>query len=599
MTYSQAWVLEELTVTGPWGTAVANATSLRGGYAPAYNTLSLVLYDSPVSHIYLKNQAVRVFIRADGGVANCLFAGRVRAARSIVGGPDEYAVYVECDGDECTADRDFINSPRAAEALGWICYFNEGGRPNKHPVNDEFYYGPTAAFWTGASAIKKIRTKYMTRASWTLTDATIDAVAMLTQEIRPYDARGQRPLDAICHILSECACRMAFRYATGAAVPVLFDHTGAGTFEVYWAPVTAPAGAIPATADLNAEIYELSCGYDLRKNTPVMVAQSAPAVIETTYSTQGATALITGAASVDPKYAWEYRINVVNYQPNWLGASLTAGEKPHPCLSKLATRRRTGLAGQYHTASEVTADPEIGEEIDAKETLQIYDTTEAKWYTVVQGMSIDYDSLDGVLVRLQKKVTVQSDTAGNQKQKNVHLSMPALRITLATVVRSPLVYQLGTYAATPAAVPPVDVDGLLNCDNLTPSWRFNSTLPGSTPNSSTVVAATVEAYRNVTPLLTAMLTNRYAQRGMDSNMMEFMLPFWPAEIPLGAKVVVTPAVANSGITGNELITEFDWDLGDVEVRVRATDSYDLAQDWSGTDVRDIMKRLKKLERSKK
>lgn len=589
------WILQELVASGPWGTAVANPTSLRGGFAPQYNTLSLVLYLCPVSHLYLKGQAVTLKVRADNLTRNTLFIGRVRAAKRLVGGPDENAVYCECDGEESMADYDYVNSVRAADAWGWIAQFNEGGRPNCHPTNAEFYRGQDAILWTGAAALRKIRDKYMARSTWTLTDAQITAVTALTRELRPFDARGQRPLAAMCQVLEQCGCRMAFRYNSGTCTPVLFDAAGSGTFEVTYKPETWSAPPPPSDPRYN-EIYEIACGYDSRRVTPRLDAVSGRKLVETTYSTATADPLLTGAAARDPEFLWDYKINVANYAAHSLGANLAAGSRPWPLLPTLCTRRHE-TSTAYLTASEVTAAPDRGEDVDAKTTLAIL--IGADWKRVTGGVRVDLRSTLGVLVSLKRTVSYADTAGGNDRKYQVPTgAAPDVRITAATelpAVASASLTSLALAAATCA-------DGLLNLETIQPAYRIDTILQDPTsanPNAwVTQAAGALETYRDVATVLSAAAAGPYAQRGKDASLVEIGLPFWPAEVPLGAILEVTPTPANSGITGNEIIREYTWDLGDVEVRFKASDALDLADEDQSANLKDVLARLSRVERTR-
>lgn len=595
----QPWVLQDLEVSGPWGTAVANATSLRGGFAPQYNALALVLYDCPVSHLWLRNQAVTVTLVANG-LRNCLFVGIVRAAKRLVGGADENALYVEVDGAECTADRDYCGSVRAADALAWFGAFNEEGRPNSHPTLDEYDRAPDAVFWSGASAIRRVRDKWMKRSTWTLTDAEIGAVAALDQEIKPLDPRGMRPLAVIAEILKRCGCRLAFRYATGVPVPVIFDQNGAGAFEVIWKPQTYP----PADPNdpLYNEVYEIGCGYDARGTFAVLDTRSGGRVVETSYSTTGATPLLAGAASSDKKFRWEYRVRPENYAllVNGLGTALAATARPWPIRPDLVTRAPATAGVAYHSAAEVTADPEIGKPVACSESLAILIGT--TWKRIVGGAKLDLRSETGALIRLQSVIVIANLSPGSKAGYTVPTgAAPDVRITCATQIPDTAVLTRSTYAAAPAAYAEA-VDGLLNLEGIEPGYRLNSILPDPTaanPNTwETHAAAAIETYRSVTAVLTAASAGPYAQRGRDASLVDVMLPFWPGEIPLGALLTFTPVPLNAGITGREIIREYHWDLGEVEVRLRASDSFDLADSSESADMRDIMKRLRRVERGR-
>jgi hypothetical protein len=591
----EPWTLQELDVSGPWGSAIANATSLKAGFAPAYNGLSLVLWDPEVSPQKLENQAVTVTLTVNG-IVSTLFLGYVRTAKWIEK-PDENAVYIECDGQESSADLDVCNSPRSADSIGWRAFFNEGGKPNCHPTNAEFHYGPDAIMWTARKAVLKIRNKYMQRSTWTLTDAQLNAVLALEADIRPYDARGVRPLAAICEILKQAGCRLAFRYGSGACTPVVFDSTGSGTFEVFYRLGQVSSGSLGAgpagpysTDQYDHEVYEISCGYDARNVTPVLYAICERYLHECTYSTQGASPLLAAASSEDKDYFWEYRVQVANYAAHNCGAALAAGSRPRPLMRELATRR--SAAGTYHTAAEVTATPEIGEAVDPRETLALLDTSDSTWKRISGGVRMWYDPDEkGVAIRLKRDVTLATAVAGTTKKYNAAASAPDIRFTAATEIELTRYWQASSLAVDVAT----DRDGVVNCPSLRPSRRYNTTLPGATINTWTVQeAAAVAVYRNVDNELEDAATGPYSQRATRASTVELYLPFLHSEVPIGAKLKVTPAPTYAGLSGNELVRSANWNLGEVEVRVEAADNLDLVEEGKVSQAQKLRRMIASL-----
>lgn len=572
---------QDLEVAGPWGSAVATATALRTGFAPGYNTMSLVLFDSSIGPGGLRRQQVTVKLTV-GGATRVLFVGRIAAAKRLLRSQGN-EVYCEVDGEESTADVDIVNSPRASDAatLGWHCVFNEGGRPNCHPTNSEFYDGKDAVFWTAAKAVKRLRT-YMVRSSWSLADATIDAVSDLNRAIKPYDARGERVLKAICEVLQRAGCRMTFRYASGTCVPVIVGPSGSGTFGIDLRP----------DLETDRESYELSVGFDDRKTTPVMYAMSGQYRQETTYSSKGTRPLLVGSTSTDNEYAWQYAIQVQNYDAHSLGESLASGSVPLKIEHELVSRR-SGL-GTYHTPAEVTAEPLVGAAVDVRETVAIYDTTSASWLRLVGGIRLWLDAKDGVVLRLKASVSVAAES-GKTRKIDVSAACPDVRFTGSTVIRANRVVSATSLAQDTST----DSDAALNFPQIIPSRRYNSTLPGSSINTWVSVNPTAIAiYRDVDDLLAAMLAGPYQQRARNVNVVDCYLPFVPDEVPIGAVLEVAGDTSELGLSGHEIITAASWDLGDVDVRIQASDAVDLVQDGLySADMKRIVQTVKRARRA--
>jgi len=555
------WFLQALTVTGPWGSGTAYASGIRGGLAPAYNSMSLVVPDCPVSHRYMRGQSVTVTLAADSA-SSVLFVGVVGAARRILGGNEPNAVYVEVDGAERTADLDFIGSPRCNEAQGFSGHFNPGGMPNRQPGELAFSRAANAEHWTGESAIRKIAASYMPRATWTITDADLAAVPALQTKLRDYDARGERPLAAICEILSRCGCRLAFRYAGGAPAPVIADADGNGTHTTLWQPARAA----------NAELYELATGYDDRKATPVMIAMSGYYWHETTYSSEGASPLLAVEASDDPDYAWQARIDTANYSAHALGPALPAGSIPHKLAQRLVSRR-TG-PGIYVTPATATEFPDNGEPVDPRETLAYYDADSAKWIRIAGGARLDLSCRNGVLLRLKKEISLAA-AKGKSRKKSVADAAPDIRITLAAEIPVAQYSAEGSDADDPAWA----ADGLVNCSQYRPSRRRDAILPDAKLNTWTTAAeGENEIYRSRADELDDALAGPYAQRSRPASVVSGWLPFATAEIPLLARLVVADADALADLSGNELITGYSWNLGQVELRFDATDAIDAVEE---------------------
>lgn len=560
---------EALSVTGPWGAAIVSPVSLHLGLAPAYNALSLVLFDSALAPDFLLDQPVTATLSA-GGTTQTLFCGYVRTARRVLAA-DEDALYCECDGAESSADFDVCNAPRAtdASALGWRGVFNEDGRPNKHPTLDAFYWGADATYWTGADALRYIRDNWSANATWALTDVQIAAVAGLAAELRPYDARGVPVLRAVAEIARRCGARLAFAYATGAAVPVLFDAAGAGTFAAHWRDPLAPADPAAPADDL--EVYRLSLDVDGRGRTPVLWSVGGRYLHECTYSSQGTAPLLAAAASRDADYKYEYTVAVANYGSHYAGAALAAGSRPWPLRHVLATRRAAS-AGAYHTASEVTANPAIGDTLDVRETLAYLDGS--TWRRIVNGARF-YPEPDnsGVVLRLKEEITVQATASTVRIFKLT--SAPTVRFTAAAEIPTVIAVRKDTYAANVTT----DRAAVANVERLAPSRRYNATLPGVAVNTwTTVEAAAAAVYLDTTDRLRDAIAGPYEQRSRAARRLQLLLPFLSREVPLGARLELANAPAAAPLSGRELVVDVAWSLEDVEPTVTCCDALDVFED---------------------
>jgi hypothetical protein len=452
--------------------------------------------------------------------------------------------------------------------VGNEVYFNKGGRGNKSPSERNFSLRESAEQWTIGDALRFVFQHYVDE-----DDARID-VGELNQAYDricpPIELTGMKALQAVDALVNQAGQSWGLRpgetYSEFVAVTSgsgrqrsvqLFTPRGGST--VIRANTFAAGSYANEQSIMDcADTFQVKGGRTLK---------------ETVYSNKESTGetprppLLTRVADFKhKKFVARFGVDVTQYALNGLGRSRLAGAKPKPWLTRLVTRMKTD-GSAYLTAAEMAASTTNRDNERAE--LQLWIATDGQLDNAklaLGGFDVD---VENCFIDFESEVEVaKADSTSRDTLRNINWANVGLWLTVATVMDEVAYAQ----SDESSSYLPDDVYEVIDKPDLVMEVRENSMLPDlattTNNNARVTIAAEEENYVDVTDELEDLLdsvadTSPEVESGLDIE-----LPFFP-DVEIGDRI--TMAGRNVGATGNEVVTEINYEIDRQYVtRVRAT-----------------------------
>ena len=452
--------------------------------------------------------------------------------------------------------------------VGHEIAFNPEGTPNKDPASLNFKTGSGAVLWTIKTALQFIFDQYIDD----------DCAKLLASDLDDdYDAVlvdvalvGQTALQAVDALVAMTGQSWGLRAEEGYSV---FVPVKAGSGEnPQQVKLVDPVNGFKITNASQLHASEVKVEASILDSRDLHQVRSGRVVIESTYSSAGATPMLTRQAGfVDAKFAARFVTDVTQYEANGLGRALSAGSPPLPWLAKLLTRWNATGSG-FTTAAEILADPQlltlpqvqIPVWVRLSETGAILPAMGGYEIDIEQGL-LDFESEIDVIVY---KENAEGELANQKVRVTVSdWSTFTVWITVATVTME------REFAETDedSRYLPDDFCVFTDLSDLVPLKRFAVWLPDLSTADATdvaVVAAVVEEYYSVTDRLAEYAAASAAAAPKVESKITLRFPFLPI-IEIGDRIELEGR--ELGQDDGEVVTSIVYDLhGTFETRVQAT-----------------------------
>jgi len=434
--------------------------------------------------------------------------------------------------------------------VGFDLVFNRDGKPNKDPATRDFNTGSTAVLWTLKDILLWIFDYYMPSDSATISADTLGSGTPYSRSPANLTLIGQTGLQAV-----DTVVRLAgesWGLAPGKAISSFVRvRPNAGTQRA--ARMAAPNSGGRATDATQYHAGGLRVDKSVRNLRDVYQAVSGPAVKETTYSTDGADALLSRVSGfADPKYAARYEVDVTKYSANNLGMDLSSGARPKPWLKHLVTRLNAA-GSAYLSAADISGNAALALQPGLQDPFVwvSLDGTEAAARLCTGGVRIDTEN---ALLDFESKVELAVDSDDDPEEVTIESADWTdidVWLTVATVLRVP------QYVETDAGnrYLPTAMFQTIEVGDVAPERREDSWLPdlaGSNNAVSKIAPGSEETYVDIEQRLEDAIDAALDATPEIETPVRIRYPFMP-RVDIGDRVSVKGR--SVGLTGKEVVTE--------------------------------------------
>lgn len=445
--------------------------------------------------------------------------------------------------------------------VGFEVIFNKDGRPNKDPSSYEFNTGSTAVFWTLRDIMSFLFNEYVdadvARISLSSLDSNFDNIPSHLNLV------GQNALKAVDTVARLAGQSWGLEPKQTHSEYIAVKPGGNTLRQIKLFPTQ---GGKKITEADEWCVEEFRCGGTVLNARDVHQARSSFIVKETTLTNTGATPMLTRLTTFSDKvFGARFVSNLSNYEVNELGKNLSSGSPAKRWLSSLVTRLNTTGSG-YVTAAELAASPAL--QMNPRLEIPIWLSTSGTLATaqlVKGGYELDHEN---GMIDFQNTVDLLSNAGVSTPTTITNWSTVGIWITAAVVLETPEVFETDSasnYLPKPFVV-------LIDKPDLVPEKRFNSILPdlsSSNYNATTTLAATEEAYIDVSDKLEEVVDASLASMPKIETPMSMRFPFFPYEIQIGDGIQILGR--DTVATGDEAVTAIRMDVhSNFKVQVDAT-----------------------------